>query len=144
MTDEITLGDLVSESMPAIAGALMKMREKALSIGVKVGVSTITVLHEENRDLSLTLSRANNTHIRVDVPDKPNANYTAVASAKIAQMMRTGEPSGRDDGFFGEVPYRGGLTFKNERFTVFVAYSGGTEDEDAEIAQIGIEHLAFL
>jgi hypothetical protein len=132
------LSIFVIQTLPIMRDALKEMQKKARSIGVNVGVSTITVSHQDVGDYKLTLSLTNNTEVRVNVPEKDDLNYAGIASAKSAQMQRTGKFSGNDDGFIGEVSYRGGVCFKKEGYSLQVSYSGGTEDEDLEIAEVGI------
>lgn len=129
----------VSKHTPAIILTLNIMVEKAVSIGVHAGVSMITISHKDIPDYKFTQSLINNTEVRVNVPQKSDVNFAGVASAKAAQMQRTGKPSGKDDEFIGEVPYRGGMLFEKNGYSVLVAYSGGTEDQDVEIAKYGIE-----
>lgn len=139
-----TLSGFISDTSPVMIISLRKMQEKAFSIGVHVGVSVITVSHPDVDNYKLTLSLTNNQQVRADVPEKADVNYVGVAYAKAAQMQRTGKFSGRDDGFIGEVPYRGGLCFEKDGYSVLVSYSGGTEDEDVEIATIGISAMGVL
>ena len=134
-----TLSGFISETSPTITKTLKIMQEKASSIDVDVGVAMITVSHVGITDYKLTLSLINNTEVRVNVPQKTDVNFTGVVSAKISQMQRTLKSSGNDDGFIGEVPYKGGMFFRKSGYDVFVAYSGGTEDEDVEITKHGIE-----
>lgn len=129
--------------MPIVFDALEKMIEQANAIGVTVGVAQITIIHNIEPLKQFTLTATNTkgrTLKRENVPGKANVNYAAVVAAKIAQMRRTDKSSGADDGFIGEVPYKGGIrgVSHNGNFTVYVAYSGGTEDEDVMIAKPGL------
>jgi hypothetical protein len=70
------------------------------------------------------------------------ANYAAIAFTKIAEMVRTGRNSGESGAWTpkGEFGYRGGITWTRtdtEGARFFLAFSGGSEDEDVEISIIG-------
>ena len=131
-----TLQSLMIKMSPVMEVALKQMLEAANYMDVKVGTAAISVSHADVKDYALTLTLINNRSVRVGVSDKVDVNYTGVVLAKIAQMQRTGKPSGADDGFIGEVPYRGGVVVKGE-YTILIAYSGGTEEEDVAISSTG-------
>ncbi len=134
----------IQRTSPLILEALEKMQEKASSIGVNTGESTITVSNKNLGSYKLTLSLTNNTQVRVNVPGKSDVNFAGVAALKSVQMQRTKKPSGKDDGFIGEIPYKGGLCFNKDGYSVQVSYSGGTQNEDVEIAKVGISEMMFL
>jgi len=139
-----TLQGFISDTAPIVVTALGAMQSQASSMGVHVGVSEITVSHTDVDNYKLKLSLTNNTNVRPGGAGEARVNFAGVASAKAAQMQRTGKFSGNDDGFIGEVPYRGGMCFKKDGYTVLVAYSGGTQDEDVKIATIGIGAMGIL
>lgn len=56
---------------------------------------------------------------------------------KIVQSVRTLKPSGSKGSLTGELGIKGCLVFTWLDFYVFVAFSGGTTEEDIEIAQEG-------
>lgn len=71
-------------------------------------------------------------------PDDVGANYLAVALAKLAQMQRTWKPSGQA-AVKGENDFPGGdLIELDENTLLLAAFSGGTGEEDMEIAQAGL------
>jgi len=71
-------------------------------------------------------------------PEDIGTNYATVAPAKLFQMLRTGKPSGQTP-IKGENSYRGGdLVDLGEGNMLFAAFSGGTEDQDLQIARAGL------
>ncbi len=74
-------------------------------------------------------------------------NYFGVAMSKLAYMLSTRQDSGSQDRpiKFGEVSYRGGLRVTTEEGSgIYVGYSGGTEDQDVQIASKGLSTLIQL
>ena len=125
--------------------ALTQMVERAKAIDVQTGVAKIAVTHSDYPDHVLEHSLINGVIARVDTGENEHINYAGVVSAKIAKMMRTGQPTGgRDDDFEGEVPYRGGMILSRNKYIIYVAYSGGTEDEDVEISKVGAQVMKNL
>lgn len=80
---------------------------------------------------------------RYDGSGDKGTNYFGVAMGKLAMMMATGENSSAMGGNIpvGEMPYRGGLVRFEGKYRIYVGFSGGTEDQDVEIAQMGMEVL---
>ena len=74
-------------------------------------------------------------------------NYLAIVMAKLAVSMRLGVDSGTvTTGLLaGETHYRGGLVrfmlVDYEKWEIYTAFSGGTEDQDVEIAESGMKML---
>ena len=65
----------------------------------------------------------------------PGTNYAGAALGKLAQMFRTGKNSGVEPVRKGEFGAKGGILGHK----VATAFSGGTENQDAQIAQEGID-----
>lgn len=94
----------------------------------------------------IRIASVNNTISREPDPGKDGdegTNYLGVAMLKLAAMMATGMNSGSNIGFvkYGETAYRGGVIRKDGIYTVYAGFSGGTEDQDVDIAQFGMELL---
>ena len=72
-------------------------------------------------------------------------NYFGVAFTKLAEMLSTAENSGwaSRPTKVGETGYRGGLIFVDEEGSKCFAFSGGTEDQDVEIAKAGAAVLGL-
>lgn len=132
--------------LTAVPEALLRMIEAAIKMGVTAGVAEITLDPAPDikpSNLSFTLRKVGpHGDVRQDVEGKSNVNFRAVVAAKIAQTYRTGDDeSGHDDGFIGEVPYRGAIVVSTKYWTIRIGYSGGTEDQDVEIAKAGSSFL---
>ena len=67
-------------------------------------------------------------------------NYLAFAHGKLAEAARTGRPSGGDEVRRGESGLLGALIDEG----VATAFSGGTTDQDVEIAEVGIRTYKLL
>ncbi len=87
---------------------------------------------------------------RDPIPDKEGdigTNYFGIAMSKLAYMLSTHENSGSQTRppKNGEVPDRGGLVvITKENSGIYVGYSGGTEDQDVQIANKGLSTLVRL
>lgn len=73
--------------------------------------------------------------------DDIGTNYGAVVSAKIWQVFRTGEPSGKAQAAGGENQWRGALLLRTKFGTVICGFSGGTQQQDVEIADAGVQAI---
>lgn len=80
---------------------------------------------------------------RYDGSGDKGTNYFGVAMGKLAMMMATDQNSFAMGGNIpvGEMPYRGGLMRHEGSHRIFIGFSGGTEDQDTEIAIMGMEML---
>lgn len=83
-------------------------------------------------------------------PDKEGdigTNYFGIAMSKLAYMLSTREDSGSQARpiKFGEVSYKGGLIVTTQEGSgIYIGYSGGTEDQDVQIANKGFSTLIQL
>lgn len=122
---------------------LMKMEATALMLGITKGVAAISI-DSENGALGPIYTRAVKGHIQRGKrsEDDPATNYLGVALEKIAVMKATSMNSGVFQKVKnGETKYRGGLVQVVGCYTVYVAFSGGTEDQDVEVAKIAMKSL---
>lgn len=71
-----------------------------------------------------------------DASDGKKYNLLAIVLAKVAYVLTHLGQSGKVE-YEGEVPYRGGIPSENGEFVY--AFSGGTEDQDVEIATSAYE-----
>ncbi len=68
------------------------------------------------------------------------ASYWAIAMSKIAEMLETNKPSGTIKGRSprkGEFGYKGGISWRRNNLKIFIAFSGGTQEQDLQIAEAG-------
>ncbi len=122
---------------------LLEMIKKAGEIGVKKGVAAIMVTESLHSFLDIwSLAVDGKTERPSRGAGDPGTNYFGIAMSKLAVMMSTFMNSGTFKVSLkrGEVPYRGGLYKKVGIYHVFIAFSGGTEDQDVEIAQAGVDY----
>lgn len=120
---------------------LKAMLARAQTLGVTRGVAALC-LHEIGDKHHRIVWAVNGEIERDPDPTRENdtgSNYLAIVLAKIAQMESTHQDSGTQEraAKFGEAPYRGGVQTKYPTGWFFAAYSGGTEDQDVEIAAAG-------
>jgi hypothetical protein len=123
-------------------GALTAMISKAEGMGLVHGTALILCRKKSNQGISnLIFDSVNNDFSGL------RSNYFAVAMAKLAVAMRLKVDSGTvTEGLLvGETHYRGCLVrfvmVDYENWEIYTAFSGGTEDEDVEIAQFGMDML---
>lgn len=122
---------------------LLTMNKKAKEIGVKRGVSAVMVTQSLYAFGEVDfLAVDGKIERRSRGAGDPGTNYFGIVMAKLAVMMSTFANSGTFVNSIkrGEVPYRGGLYKKVGIYHVFIAFSGGTEDQDVEIAQAGVDY----
>ncbi|HCQ31664.1 TPA: hypothetical protein DIU27_04780 [Candidatus Collierbacteria bacterium] len=119
---------------------LSEMIQMAKTLGVKKGVAFVSIQKQGDETGFVRYRTINNTIQRCKRnPDDRATNYFGVAMEKLAIMMATGLKSGTfKEVKVGETPYRGGLVLVSEKYTVYVGFSGGTEDQDVEIAEQGM------
>ena len=124
------------------ACALVGMIFKAKSMGIEHGVALLLCQKKGEGGISgPKIESVNNDFYGI------RTNYFAIAMAKLAVAMRLGVDSGTivDGLLAGETRYRGCLVrfqvVKSEKWEIYTAFSGGTEDQDVEIAQFGMKML---
>ena len=141
--------DIFSKSIQVFA--LGAMLTKASQMGVERGVGLILVKSKGLSPAHSVMYKVLNDIERDPDPsrgkDDKGTNYFAVAMSKLAGMLSTGCDSGEIH--FrplksGEVPYRGGIVIETADAFVYIAFSGGTEDEDVSIATEGGMTLGLL
>ncbi len=128
--------------------ALETMVQKAMEIGVHRGVAFVLVKSKRAPSGIVQFKVVNNVLVRRARTDDSNdvgTNYFGIAMEKLAIMMALGIDSGLVKNHIkkGEVPYRGGLIRFEDKmgYVIYVGFSGGTEDQDVEIATIGMQKL---
>jgi len=70
-------------------------------------------------------------------------NLLGIASAKAAEMAATHQDSGSGvrETYSGELGYKGGLIKKVKSGYLIAAFSGGSSEQDLEVAKIGLDWL---
>jgi hypothetical protein len=131
------------------AAALDAMQKKAGELGVR-GVAALLVLPkgEEMKDLTPQMRVCGRYARAFDLTrgsDDKGSNYLGIAFSKIAEMIRTQQPSGvvlrpRT----GELGFEGGLFSIKGEYTAYASFSGGTSQEDVQVALAGLNALGFL
>ena len=71
------------------------------------------------------------------------ANLLGIASTKAAEMAATHQNSGSGvrETYSGELGYKGGLIKKVKSGYLIAAFSGGSSEQDLEVAKIGLDWL---
>ena len=125
--------------------ALRAMVLHAKALGVNKGVAFVSVQHLNGQTLTIECAVVNNTFQReCHGWDDKGSNYFGIALEKLAVMVSTDLNSGfvpPEKLKNGESPYRGGLVRKVGGYFVYTGFSGGTQDEDVEIATAGMDLL---
>ena len=140
--------------------AVRAMEAKAREMGL-VGVAGVLVLERRRDDrhwrpqLWSPLLCVVDAYARPAAPesrgiDDTGTNYAAVVFAKLAEMVYSLMNSGESKeppqkGTFG---WPGGVCVVKDSVYLFAAFSGGTGEQDVEVAQVGmrvlVTRLAFL
>jgi hypothetical protein len=129
--------------------SLEAMHSEAVQIGLRKGVAFVVVwpFFSATPRVAFTIVQ---TISRESDPDKEGdsgTNYFGIAMSKLAYMLSTREDSGSKVREIrnGEVSYRGGLTVTTQEGTsIYAGYSGGTEDQDVQIAIKGLNTIIQL
>lgn len=133
------------ESPEKIDKSLDAMYLEATRIGLKKGVAFVSVQSplEDKPTIHFTVVGRMERDPDPEKEGDIGTNYLAVAMAKMAYMMstRTYSGSGIRPIRFGEVEYRGGLVWLNDNIATYIGFSGGTEEQDLQIAQKGLKSL---
>jgi hypothetical protein len=131
--------------------ALLAMEAMAKNLMVTKGVAAILMLQKKDSEAMSSIAptfRVIGSFERLPDPehrgpDDQGSNYLAIAWSKICDMIRTDNASGHDPRKpNGETGYRGGVLGFNGIYT-YVAFSGGTENEDVLIALAGVRSLGL-
>jgi hypothetical protein len=71
------------------------------------------------------------------------ANLLGIASTKAAEMADTHQDSGSGirEIYSGELGYRGGLIKKVKAGYILAVFSGGSSEQDLEVAKVGLDWL---
>lgn len=128
-----------------IEEALNTMYLEATRLGIRKGVGLVLVqlVWEDKPTVHFTIVERMERDPNPEREGDTGTNYLAVAMAKLSEMLSTHTNSGSKirPVKFGEVGYRGGLFRRVGNTIVCTAFSGGTEDQDVQIAQKGLENL---
>ena len=129
--------------------SLVAMRGKSYEMGLKRGVAFLAFWPYTSPFPRVAF--AVDSEIQRDPnPDKEGdigTNYFGIAMSKLAYMLATHTNSGSEvrPVKTGEVAYKGGLiVITEEGSEIFAGYSGGTEEQDVQIALMGISTLIEL
>ncbi len=134
-------------SLDEIEGRVLNaVCREARKLGITQGVAAVLVL--ENGASNFYTAYQVNGSIERDPdpargPDDRGTNYLGVVSTKIAEMVSTDRDSGTASrtAKVGETGFRGGRTDERISCRVFVAYSGGTQEQDLICADAGMIEL---
>ncbi len=122
--------------------ALAVMVKKAKAMGLEKGVAFVCVRERGEGMGKVYFFVVNDVFTREPDPKivgDLGTNYFGIAMMKLAVMMSTNGYSGVNVTIKGgESSYRGGLIRKDDDYTTYMGFSGGTEDQDVEIATSGM------
>lgn len=109
----------------------------ANSLQIKAGVAAIKIVNIHNNEFIvdyLPLHSQIERPANPDILDDIGTNYFCVAFSKIGEMISTGMNSGNSSIVpkKGELGYRGGIIWRNQNFIFYLAFSGGTEEQDLD------------
>ncbi|EKD52720.1 MAG: hypothetical protein ACD_61C00265G0006 [uncultured bacterium] len=126
--------------------ALRKMVVHAKSLGLNKGVAFLSVQKKGQKTFVIKFAVVNGIFQRKSRGEgDKGTNYFGIAMEKLAVMManhkNSGYLTGDDEPKNGESRFRGGLVSDIGKYTVYVGFSGGTEDQDVEIATTGLEMM---
>ena len=107
----------------------------AQELGIESGVAAIMIVNIHNVESVTDWLPLHGKLVRLPNLDKPNdhgTNYFGVAFSKIAEMISTGKNSGDNTQTpkKGELGFKGGITWQSGNFVYYLAFSGGTEEQD--------------
>lgn len=130
--------------------ALEIMEQTAHKLYLQRGVAVIFVKkdHEQFPALRIkviqTCERLPDPHNRG--PEDSGSNYFGIAMEKVAFMLSTSADSGMRVRHLrkGESPHRGGLAFRYSDLYIYIAFSGGSEDQDVEISEAAARFLKLI
>jgi len=126
--------------------ALRKMVVHAKSLGLTKGVAFLSVQKKGQKILNVKFATVDGVFQRKSYGgDDRGTNYFGIAMGKLAVMMayhvNSGFLAGEEAPKNGESRYRGGLVIDIGKYTIYVGFSGGTEDQDVEIATTGMDMM---
>lgn len=137
--------------MEALDEAVMAMMEEAKARGVLGTALVALYAYGKDGSLIFRMGGASTKLFREPDPsrgpDDKGTNYGGFAAGKLFQSLRTEENlSNRSDNRRGESPARGAVigAVTGDQIDTVVAFSGGTEDEDVVIANVGLAHLMVI
>ena len=129
--------------------ALTAMKRKAEELGVK-GVANVLIIEDGQTDIRPVFRPCGRIERDPDPSrDKPDqkdtgTNYLSVVWTKNAEVISTLQPEsgkGIREPKFGEFGLRGCLRTRTMTAYIQTSFSGGTEDQDTEIALAGMKAL---
>ena len=130
--------------------ALSAMVAKALALSVK-GVAAVGIASLDQPETFFFGARISGRFERPPDPSRgendKGTNFFSIVFSKLAEMVATRRDSGESPNRVfkkGEFGYKGGLIREKEGFTLLAAFSGGSEAQDPEISQAGVEALLLL
>lgn len=107
------------------------------------GVAVVGVLERAGSLDWITAHRVVDRLTRAPDAGRP-ANFFAVAYAKAGEMMDTLKDSGGREPILGETGFRGGAILPHGAGYVLSAFSGGTSQQDYDIAAWAVQRLREL
>jgi len=117
--------------------ACAAMLNKAQEMGVE-GVVAAALNQGDNLQMTIEVASTKGFEIVVD-----KNNLMAIALAKVAQSVRTGNNSGEQPAVLGENEWRGAVIdddlLAKGKIHLVCAFSGGSEEQDVEIATTGLK-----
>jgi len=123
---------------------LLAMRKKATELGLHGACVVLTADKDGTSRWDPIVGVAGDRF--VDPPEATSewsptgATYWGIAMSKIAEMLETSKSSGTIEGRNprkGEFGYKGGITWERNGLRAYLAFSGGTEDEDLLVVEAG-------
>ncbi len=134
-------------SLDEIEGRVLNSTcRQAREFGITQGVAAVLVLEDGASNFHIAFQVNGSIERNIDRTRGKNdrgTNYLGVVSTKIAEMFSTYMDSGTASRAtkVGETGFHGGRTDERIGCRVFVAYSGGTQEQDLICADAGMLEL---
>lgn len=128
----------------ALVEACKQMEMKAREMDMK-GVAVASVLPKDSQNDWIAEMKVVDKTFNVEDSEQ-GWNLVAIAWSKAGEVIVSGADSGNPDRkcMIGELNYVGGAYDENDAYKFAFAFSGGTSEDDLEVAKYGIECLKSL
>lgn len=137
-----TAGEMPMNTFDAEAGPMIAaMEHHATKLGVK-GVIVVASMDSAGFSWVSRMKAVGANKVLADNPksEYPGYNFIGIAYSKAAEMADTKINSGSKvrPAYQGEFGYQGGVIKKTAAGYVLAVFSGGTSEQDLEIAKVGM------
>lgn len=132
------------------AKALAAMETRRQELNVK-GSAVVAITPPDQPESFVMQARIMGRYERPPDPSRgegdKGTNFFSIAFSKLTEMVATQRDSGESPDRVlkkGEFGYKGGLVRHKDGYTLYAAFSGGSEAQDLEISEQGMQELLKL